>query len=52
MGQTRTALRAQRACSKPHVNSYWQQIAYSETHFPRGGGGYSPLKVPGMLVVL
>ena len=53
MGHTRTALRVQMACSKHHVNSYLQQIAYSEIHFSRGGeGGYSPLKVPGMLVVL
>ena len=51
MGHTRTALRVQMACSKHHVNSYLQQIAYSEIHFS-GGGGYSPLKVPGMLVVL
>ena len=52
MGHTRTALRVQMACSKHHVNSYLQQIAYSEIHFSRRGGGYSPLKVPGMLVVL
>ena len=51
MGHTRTALRVQMACSKQYVNSYLQQIAYSEIHFSRGGGGYSPLKVQGMLVV-
>ena len=51
MGHTRTALRVQMACSKQYVNSYLQQIAYSEIHFSRGGGGYSPLTVPGMLVV-
>ena len=39
MGHTRTALRVQMACSKHHVNSYLQQIAYSEIHFSRGGGG-------------
>ena len=50
MGHTRTALRVQMACSKHYVNSYLQQIAYSEIHFSRGGG-YSPLKVQGMLVV-
>jgi len=49
MGHTRTALRVQMACSKHYVNSYLQQIAYSEIHF--SGVGYSPLKVPGMLVV-
>lgn len=37
MGHTRTALRVQMACSKHHVNSYLQQIAYSEIHFSRGG---------------
>ena len=53
MGHTRTALRVQMACSKHHVNSYLQQIAYSEIHWGGGGGGgYSPLKVPGMLVAL
>ena len=38
MGHTRTALRVQMACSKHYVNSYLQQIAYSEIHFSRGGG--------------
>ena len=51
MGHTRTALRVQMACSKQHVNSYLQQIAYSEIHFSRGGGGYFSLKVTGVLVV-
>ena len=47
MGHTRTALRVQMACSKNHVNSYLQQIAYSEIHFSRGGGGLLPSKSAG-----
>ena len=38
MGHTRTALRVQMACSKHYVNSYLQQIAYSEIQFSRGEG--------------
>ena len=47
MGHTRTALRVQMACSKQYVNSYLQQIAYSEIHFSRGGGGLLPSKSAG-----
>ena len=38
MVHTRTALRVPMACSKHHVTSYLQQIAYSEIHFSREGG--------------